>query len=101
MALFAASMLILSAMNAVRCFALFPPACWADVDGDGNHPGCCHRNVPALRVGKSVPGLFQNARVHLSAVRKGRSASGLVCLAAVPRGTRPTEVQRGDFRPLG
>ena len=55
--------------------------CWADADRDGNHPRCCQRNVPALRVGKSVPGLFQNARIHLSAVRKGRSASRVVSLA--------------------
>jgi hypothetical protein len=40
-------------------------------DRAGNHPRGCQRNVPALRVGKSVPGLFQNARIHLSAVRKG------------------------------
>ena len=33
---------------------------------------------PHLRVGESVAGLFQNARIHLSAVRKGRPASGVV-----------------------
>src|ERR1700688_2508852 len=55
--------------------------CWADADRAGNHPRCCQRDVPALRVGKSVPRLFKNARVHLSAVRKGRSASRVVSLA--------------------
>ncbi len=55
--------------------------CGADVGRIGNHPRCCQRNVPALRVGKSVPRLFKNARVHLSAVRKGRSASRVASLA--------------------
>jgi len=55
--------------------------CWADADRAGNHPRRCQRNVPPLRVGKSVPRLFKNARVHLSAVRKGRSASRVVSLA--------------------
>ena len=58
----------------------------------------CHRNVPALRVGKSVPGLFQNARIHLSAVRKGRSASGVVRLAGrAAAGHGPIGVQHGDY----
>src|SRR6266849_7752656 len=40
------------------------------------------------------PGLFQNARVHLSAVRKGRSASGVVslaCRASAGHGLQKTE----------
>src|SRR5260370_42410579 len=55
--------------------------CWADADGTGTHARGCERSVPALRIGESVPGLFQNASIHLSAVRKGRSASGVVSLA--------------------
>jgi hypothetical protein len=75
--------------------------CWADADRAGNHPRCCQRNVPALRVGKSVPGLFQNARVHLSAVRKGRSASRVVSLgdAAAGRGLQKTAM--ATTRPCG
>src|SRR5579872_3850521 len=68
--------------------------CWADADRAGNHPRCCQRNVPALRVGKSVPRLFKNGRVHLSAVRKGRSAArvvSLACRAAAGHGLQKTE----------
>ena len=54
--------------------------CWADADRAGNHPRGCQRNVPALRFGKSVPGFFENARIQLSAVREGRSASGVTRL---------------------
>jgi len=69
-----------------------------------NECGTVLRTVPAANVGQTlteleitldvasemcphcgsvnlVPRLFQNARIHLSAVRKGRPASGLVCLA--------------------
>src|ERR1700691_4041436 len=55
--------------------------CWADANRTGTHARGCERSVQALRIGESVPGLFQNARIHLSPVRKGRSASGVVSLA--------------------
>src|ERR1035438_9617745 len=66
---------------------------WADADRSGNHHRGCQRNVPALRVCKSVPRLLKNARVHLSAVGKGRSASrvvSLACRAAAGHGLQKT-----------
>jgi len=57
----------------------FRSCCWLAEHGwwDGTHAGCCQRNLPALRSGESVLRLFKNAGIHLSAVRKGRSAFGL------------------------
>src|SRR5580658_6291161 len=71
--------------------------CWADADRAGTHARGCQRSLPALRVGESVPGLFQNARIHLSAVRKGRPASGLVSSWPCRRGPPPTEVRHNDY----
>src|SRR5713226_9053190 len=42
--------------------------------------------MPTLRIGESVPWLFQNARIQLSAVRKSRSAFGVVSRAPAHSG---------------